>query len=255
MVVDELERRDNLYDNATIVAINNTAAALVDTMGGGSILLQLAEELFHISFRMVEANPNHDDSHRLHEIMLTIMQQQDVQQQMIWNQQPHPQLSSSILIRHPIRLSVSTSSGHIRALQDQEDDMPNQELAKAALLFNTALVRQLQHPYSADVPVLYRRSAAILLDIPDCSATFFLAAAKLNNVGVWCYMNGDTMGAKSCMEQLSVLLMHDEDVVEDVCWMKPVMRQMHSNILITLQLSSSTSGSDGDDGATTSAAA
>jgi hypothetical protein len=95
---------------------------------------------------------------------------------------------SPFLFRGPVRLSP-----HIQVPTRQES---------ATVIFNLALVDHLKNRCSEQAVQLYELAMTLLTgDIVNA-----LGIALMNNIGVWCYENGDTDGTMTCMGHLSTFL-------------------------------------------------
>lgn len=95
---------------------------------------------------------------------------------------------SPFLFRRPMRLSP-------------DDDIPTRK-ESATVIFNLALVDHLKDRCSEQAVQLYELAMTLLTgDVVDA-----LGIALMNNIGVWCYENGDMDGTMSCMGHLSTFV-------------------------------------------------
>lgn len=82
-----------------------------------------------------------------------------------------------------------------------DDDIPTRK-ESATVIFNLALVDHLKNRCSEQAVQLYELALTLLTgDIVDA-----LGIALMNNIGVWCYENGDMDGTMTCMGHLSTFL-------------------------------------------------
>lgn len=116
-------------------------------------------------------------------------------------------------------ISQSPNSRHSTMPTDLMDDMyapflfrrpiildPNVEIPtrkeSATVIFNLALVDHLKNRCSEQAVQLYELAMTLLTgDIVDA-----LGIALMNNIGVWCYENGDMDGTRTCMGHLATFL-------------------------------------------------
>jgi hypothetical protein len=95
---------------------------------------------------------------------------------------------SPFIFRRPMRLSPDLQ-------------VPTRK-ESATVIFNLALVDHLKNRCSEQAVQLYELAMTLLTgDIVDT-----LGIALMNNIGVWCYENGDTDGTMTCMGHLSNFL-------------------------------------------------
>jgi len=95
---------------------------------------------------------------------------------------------SPFLFRRPMRLSP-------------DDDVPTRK-ESATVIFNLALVDHIKNRCSEQAVQLYELAMTLLTgDVVD-----ELGIALMNNIGVWCYENGDMDGTMTCMGHLSTFL-------------------------------------------------
>jgi len=95
---------------------------------------------------------------------------------------------SPFLFRRPMRLSPDIK-------------VPTRK-ESATVIFNLALVDHLKNRYSEQAVQLYELAMTLLTgDIVDA-----LGIALMNNIGVWCFENGDMDGTLTCMGHLSNFL-------------------------------------------------
>ena len=98
---------------------------------------------------------------------------------------PRDPLDAPFIFTHPMRLST-----------DREISTRKQS---ATIIFNLALVDHLKNRCSEQAVALYELAMTLLTgDTVD-----ILGIALMNNIGVWCYENGDMDGALSCMGHLA----------------------------------------------------
>jgi hypothetical protein len=96
-----------------------------------------------------------------------------------------PSLYPPFLFTDPIRLGTNPEIS------------PRKE--SACIIFNLALVDHLKNRCSEQAVALYELAMSLLTgDNVD-----FLGIALMNNIGVWCYENGDLDGSLKCMGHLS----------------------------------------------------
>jgi hypothetical protein len=101
---------------------------------------------------------------------------------------PSEFLYSPYLYCHPIRLQEDTDSSSRRE--------------SATIIYNLALVDHMKHRCSEQAVALYELAMTLMTgDTVD-----ILGVALVNNIGVWCYENGDIDGALTCMVHLSSFL-------------------------------------------------
>ena len=92
------------------------------------------------------------------------------------------------LFAHPMRLRCDSSSSSRRE--------------SATIIFNLALVDHMKNRCSEQAVALYELAMTLLTgDTVD-----LLGIALVNNIGVWCYENGDIDGALSCMGHLATFV-------------------------------------------------
>lgn len=95
---------------------------------------------------------------------------------------------SPFLFRHPMRL-------------DPNLQIPTRK-ESATVIFNLALVDHLKNRCSEQAVQLYELAMTLLTgDVVDT-----LGIALMNNIGVWCYENGDLDGTRTCMGHLATFL-------------------------------------------------
>jgi hypothetical protein len=95
---------------------------------------------------------------------------------------------SPFLFRHPMRL-------------DPNFQIPTRK-ESATVIFNLALVDHLKNRCSEQAVQLYELAMTLLTgDVVDA-----LGIALMNNIGVWCYENGDMDGTRTCMGHLATFL-------------------------------------------------
>eukprot|EP00980_Cylindrotheca_fusiformis_P007575 scaffold1580_cov116-Cylindrotheca_fusiformis.AAC.10 len=99
-----------------------------------------------------------------------------------------PSLYSPFLFTDPIRLDA-----HPRFSAKRES---------AAIIFNLALADHLKSRRSEQAVALYELAMTLLTG----TTVDFLGIALMNNIGVWCYDNGDTNGSINCMAHLSCFI-------------------------------------------------
>ena len=83
-----------------------------------------------------------------------------------------------------------------------ESMSPISRKESATIIFNLALVDHMKNRCSDQSVALYELSMTLLTGDP----VDMLGVALVNNIGVWCYENGDADGAKTCMGHLTVFL-------------------------------------------------
>jgi hypothetical protein len=91
---------------------------------------------------------------------------------------------------------------HIRSEKFVSPNLSHQayrQLQSAKVIFNLAMVEQTLDRKSDNVVSLYKL-ASTLLDNSEDSILVWIA--MLNNMGVWCYHNGDYDASQCCMEHL-----------------------------------------------------
>lgn len=69
----------------------------------------------------------------------------------------------------------------------------------AAIIYNLALVDHLKNRCSEQAVALYELAMTLMTG----ATVDFLGVALMNNIGVWCYENGDLDGSLRCMAHLS----------------------------------------------------
>eukprot|EP00538_Stauroneis_constricta_P009155 CAMPEP_0119567716 /NCGR_PEP_ID=MMETSP1352-20130426/36752_1 /TAXON_ID=265584 /ORGANISM="Stauroneis constricta, Strain CCMP1120" /LENGTH=376 /DNA_ID=CAMNT_0007617003 /DNA_START=150 /DNA_END=1280 /DNA_ORIENTATION=+ len=80
----------------------------------------------------------------------------------------------------------------------RDEDLTATRKDSAMIIFNLALLDQLRNERSAQAVALYELSMTLITgDLVD-----ELGIALVNNIGVWCYQNGDMEGAANCMRHL-----------------------------------------------------
>jgi len=95
---------------------------------------------------------------------------------------------SPFLFRHPMRLDPNLA-------------IPTRK-ESATVIFNLALVDHLKNRCSEQAVQLYELAMTLLTgDVVDA-----LGIALMNNIGVWCYENGDLDGTRTCMGHLATFL-------------------------------------------------
>jgi hypothetical protein len=108
--------------------------------------------------------------------------------QQIQHVPPSDSLYSPYLYCHPIRL--------------QEGAAFSSRRESATIIYNLALVDHMKHRCSEQSVALYELAMTLMTgDTVD-----ILGIALVNNIGVWCYENGDIDGALICMDHLSSFL-------------------------------------------------
>lgn len=94
-------------------------------------------------------------------------------------------LASPYLFSHPMRI------------MPRPDTTTRRE--SATIIFNLALVDHLKNRHSAQAVALYELAMTLLTgDNVD-----LLGLSLMNNIGVWCYENGDNDGALACMSHIA----------------------------------------------------
>ncbi len=81
----------------------------------------------------------------------------------------------------------------------------------ATVIFNLALVDHLKNRSSEQAVQLYELAMTLLTgDVVDA-----LGIALMNNIGVWCYENGDLDGTRTCMGHLATFLCSCSSVMDE----------------------------------------
>ena len=69
----------------------------------------------------------------------------------------------------------------------------------ATIIFNLALVEHLKNRHSSQAVALYELAMTLLTG----DSVDLLGLSLMNNIGVWCYENGDNDGALACMAHIA----------------------------------------------------
>jgi hypothetical protein len=83
-------------------------------------------------------------------------------------------------------------------------------MSSSIIIFNLALVDHLSNRFSSQAISLYELAGTLVAGHP-CNT---LGLALLNNIGVWCYENGDTTAAERCMKELLNLVRAHGDYMD-----------------------------------------
>jgi hypothetical protein len=86
-------------------------------------------------------------------------------------------------------------------------------MSSSTIIYNLALVDHLSNRFSAQAMSLYELASTLIAGHP-CN---MLGVALLNNIGVWCYENGDTNAAERCMKELLNLIRAQGDSIDQCC--------------------------------------
>jgi hypothetical protein len=91
-----------------------------------------------------------------------------------------------------------------------DDQQESPLLSSSAIVFNMGLVHQMISRTGQKTADFYAIAASILSIPPLLSDTLLIRIALLNNLGVWCFENGEGGSMRTCMEQLSIVTSEEE---------------------------------------------
>jgi hypothetical protein len=91
-----------------------------------------------------------------------------------------------------------------------DDQQESPLLSSSAIVFNMGLVHQMISRTAPKTADFYAIAASILSIPPLLSDTLLIRIALLNNLGVWCFENGEGDSMRTCMEQLSMVTSEEE---------------------------------------------
>lgn len=100
----------------------------------------------------------------------------------------------------------------------------------AVIIFNLALVDHLLNRSSIQAISLYELATTLLVN----DRIEALGVALMNNIGVWCYENGNVTASERCMEHISKVLSTDSSILrlDTVCRIKTNIRRiLHPSLL------------------------
>ena len=87
--------------------------------------------------------------------------------------------------------------------EDAEDHSPfNTQAMSCRIVFNLALIHQLDCRTSAKAASFYEIAATLLSSLPEEDDIVLLRLVLLNNFGVWCFENAEGESMMACFEQL-----------------------------------------------------